>query len=228
MGKAFASQSPLPFALAVCIFFAGGCSRTHAGDAEAVSVEKDVKIPMRDGVNLLASIYKPKKMPRPLPVLFLLTPYGADFQVRRGHWYAQRGYVIATIDVRGCGHSEGTFKPFENEGRDGHDVVEWLALQPWCNGKVGMFGWSYLGWCQWSTIKECPPHLETIVPGVSTYPGTAGIPKNRNIFLPYVMSWLNDVARCSGRPSPGLDDYLYWQERLANREASGLSIDAFC
>ena len=163
-----------------------------------------VKIPMRDGVNIVASIYKPKEMPKPLPAIFLFTPYGADRQVVRGHYFANRGYVIATIDVRGCGRSEGTFVPFENEGRDGHDVVEWLARQPWCNGKVGMFGWSYLGWSQWTTIKEFPPHLETIFPGVATYPGTSGLPKNRNIFLPYVMNWINGVNNCSGRPTiPG-------------------------
>ncbi|MCX5672876.1 MAG: CocE/NonD family hydrolase [Planctomycetota bacterium] len=199
--------------LAVILLTASSCYlQAHADETQAVSVEKSVKIPMRDGVNLGATLYKPKEMPKPLPVIFCLTPYGADFQAWRGRWYAKRGYLVATVDVRGCGHSEGTFKPFENDGRDGHDVVEWLARQPWSNGKVGMFGWSYLGWCQWSTLKEFPPHLETIVPTVSTYPGTEGIPKNRNIFLPYVMSWLNEVNRCSGRPS--LDNAVFIEKKF--------------
>lgn len=187
------------------------CLQAHADEKQAVSVEKGVKIPMRDGVNLGATLYRPKELPKPLPVIFCFTPYGADFQAWRGRWYAKRDYVVATVDVRGCGHSEGAFKPFENDGRDGHDVVEWLARQPWSNRKVAMFGWSYLGWSQWSTLKEFPPHLETIVPGVSTYPGTEGIPKNRNIFLPYVMSWLYEVNRCSGRPS--LDNQIFLETK---------------
>jgi len=178
----------------------GNIPLVHAYDDSGVSIEKYLKVKMRDGVNLAASIYKPTVMPQPLPVLFWFTPYNADGERRRGHWFAQRGYILAAVDVRGCGHSEGTFKPFENEGRDGFDMVEWLARQPWSNGKVAMCGGSYLGWSQWTTIKESPPHLQTIVPAVSTYPGTEGIPKNRNIFLPYVMAWLSEVDRNSNRP----------------------------
>ncbi len=155
---------------------------------------------MRDGTHLVATVYKPAKMDHPLPVLFLLDPYGTERWLKRGQWYARRGYILATLDVRGCGNSPGTFRPFEHEGRDGYDAAEWLARQPYSNGKIGMFGGSYQGWSQWTTLKEFPPHLKTIVPGVSTYPGTEGIPKNRNIFLPYVMSWLNQVERCSNRP----------------------------
>lgn len=168
-------------------------------DGDGVSVERRVKIPMRDGTHLVATVYKPAEMDHPLPVLFMLDPYGADRWEKRGRWYARRGYVMAAVDVRGCGHSPGTFRPFETEGRDGYDAAEWLARQPYSNGKLGMFGGSYQGWSQWTVIKEFPPHLRTIIPAVSTYPGTEGIPKNRNINLPYVMSWLQQVERQSGR-----------------------------
>ncbi len=188
-------------AWAACLLLAGGDPQARADEGPAVSVRKGVRIPMRDGIHLGATIFTPEDLPNPLPAVFCFTPYGADYQAWRGHWYAKRGYAVATVDVRGCGRSEGVFRPFENDGPDGHDVVEWLARQPWSNGKVAMFGWSYLGWSQWSTLKEFPPHLETIVPGVSTYPGTEGIPRNRNICLPHVMSWLNEIEQCSGRPS---------------------------
>jgi putative CocE/NonD family hydrolase len=76
-----------------------------------------------------------------------------------------------------------------NEGRDGHDVVEWLADQPWCNGSVTMWGGSYAGFNQWATLKEFPPHLKTIVPAAAAYPGV-DFPFRNNISYPYVMQWL--------------------------------------
>jgi putative CocE/NonD family hydrolase len=155
---------------------------------------------MRDGAHLVATVYKPSKMERPLPVIFMLDPYGAGRYGEEGRWYAARGYVFAHVDVRGCGDSPGTFRPFETEARDGYDTAEWLARQPYSKGKIGMFGGSYQGWVQWAVLKEFPPHLKTIIPGVSTLPGKEGIPKNRNIYLPYVMSWLHQLERNSGRP----------------------------
>jgi len=60
------------------------------------------------------------------------------------------------VDVRGRGNSGGTFLPFENEGRDAHDAVEWLAAQPWSNGKVAMWGGSYAGFDQWAALQQFP------------------------------------------------------------------------
>jgi len=179
----------------------GGCSQSQANDEQTVSVQMGLKIPMRDGINLAATIFKPKDMQKPLPVILHFTPYIANRFATRAMWFARRGYVVAAVDVRGRGDSEGAFKPFVNEGRDGYDVVEWLARQPWANGKVSMIGGSYTGWDQWSVMKEFPPHLETIVPAVSTIPGTEGIPKNRNIVLSYIMDWLNSVSGVAAGPT---------------------------
>ena len=191
----------LLLAWAICLPASGGCSQAQANDEQAVSVQMGVKIPMRDGVNLAATIIRPKAMQKPLPVILFFTPYIANRFATRAMWFARRGYVVAAVDTRGRGDSEGTFKPFVNEGRDGYDVVEWLARQPWANGKVSMIGGSYTGWDQWSAIKEFPPHLETIVPAVSTFPGTEGIPKNRNIVLSYIMDWLNTVSGVAAGPT---------------------------
>ena len=91
--------------------------------------------------------------------------------------------------MRGRGNSGGGFDPFANEGRDGHDAVEWLARQPWSNGKVTMWGGSYAGYDQWATLREAPPHLATIVPVASPYPGV-DFPMGKNIFYSYDMQWL--------------------------------------
>ena len=87
------------------------------------------------------------------------------------------------------GNSGGQFEPFANDSRDGHDVVEWLAKQPWCNGKVAMWGGSYAGFNQWATLKEFPPHLATIVPAAAAHPGV-DFPTGGNIFYAYDAQWL--------------------------------------
>lgn len=83
-----------------------------------------VKIPMRDGIRLNATVYKPAGLRVALPVIFTFTPYVSDTYHPRAWYFAQHGYVFALVDVRGRGNSEGVFVPFENEGRDGYDVVE--------------------------------------------------------------------------------------------------------
>src|SRR4029434_590821 len=77
---------------------------------------------------------------------------------------AERGYAVVIQDVRGRYQSEGEFRPYENEGRDGYDTIEWAAKQPWSNGSIGTFGLSYPGAVQWLAPVESPPHLKAILP----------------------------------------------------------------
>src|SRR6476619_7392797 len=151
-----------------------------------------VKIPMRDKVELNATLYWPKTpdgSPAKMPVIFTLTPYISDTYHARAAYFASRGYVYALVDVRGRGNSGGEFEPFVNEGRDGYDATEWFAKQSYCNGKVAMWGGSYAGFDQWAVLKEFPAHLVTIVPAAAAYPGV-DFPFQYNIFGPYDMQWL--------------------------------------
>jgi hypothetical protein len=161
-----------------------------ADDVKEIDWMWGVKIPMRDGVQLNATVYLPKPHPEPLPVIFTLTPYISDSYHPRAYYFAQHGYGFALIDVRGRGNSEGKFEPFKNDGADGHDIVEWLAKQSWCNGKVTMWGGSYAGFDQWSTLKEFPPHLATIVPAAAAHPAV-DFPFFKNIFYSYDIQWLS-------------------------------------
>lgn len=151
-----------------------------------------VKIPMRDGVRLNATVYRPPD-DEPTPVIFTLTPYIADSYHERAYYFAQEGYAFALVDCRGRGNSEGEFEPMANEGPDGHDVVAWFAEQPWCNGSVTMWGGSYAGYNQWMTLKQFPPHLKTIVPAAAAHPGV-DFPFFQNIFYPYIMQWLTHTS----------------------------------
>jgi uncharacterized protein len=164
-------------------------AETAADKADPVAFQWGVKIPLRDGVKLNATVYRPEQQKDPLPCIFTLTPYISASYHDRGMYFAGHGYVFLTVDVRGRGNSEGEFTPMLQEAKDGHDVVEWLAQQSWCNGKVTMWGGSYAGYDQWATAKELPPHLTTIVPVASPYAGV-DFPRRNNIAYPYDVQWL--------------------------------------
>jgi uncharacterized protein len=131
-----------------------------------VTVERGVKVLMRDGVALRADIYRPNMEGR-YPTLLQRTPYnkagGADFGMRA----AARGYLAIIQDVRGRFASEGEWYPFKWESQDGFDTVEWAAALPYSNGKVGMWGGSYVGATQMLTAIAHPPHLSGICPVVT-------------------------------------------------------------
>ena len=146
------------------------------------------RIPLRDGVELNATIYRPAGAGA-LPAVVVITPYTADTFHDRAVYFARRGYAFVLVDSRGRGNSAGQFAPFSGDGRDGYDVVEWLAAQPWCDGAVGMWGGSYGGYNQWLTLKEAPPHLRTIVPAAAAHVAV-DTPFRSNITYPYIVQWL--------------------------------------
>ena len=131
-----------------------------------VEIRPGVRAPMRDGVKLSTDLYLPKGAEK-APVILIRTPYRKEMEELRGRFYARRGYVVAVQDVRGRFASEGQWEPFVHEAEDGYDAIEWLARQPWANGKVGMIGASYVGWVQWWAASLHPPHLTAMIPNVS-------------------------------------------------------------
>jgi len=134
-----------------------------------IRVERNVTVPMRDGTLLRADVFRPEPEGR-YPVLLMRTPYGkSTAQIAYG-WLqpirpASDGYVVVVQDVRGRFESDGRFYPFHQEVDDGFDTVEWCARQPWSNGRVGMYGYSYLGATQWLAAASQAPNLQAIVPG---------------------------------------------------------------
>ena len=211
---------PVLVALLLAPAFAAGQQPAREPKTEApVDMLWGVKIPMRDGVQLNATVFQPKEQKEPLPVVFTLTPYIADSYTDRAMYFARHGYVYALVDVRGRGNSGGSFEPFANEGRDGHDVVEWLAKQSWCNGKVTMWGGSYAGFDQWSTAKELPPHLSTIVPAAAAHPGV-DFPAGYNIPYPYLMQWLSFTSGVTGNEK--LFGSPFWAEKFYDLYAGHL------
>ena len=174
-----------------------------------------VKIPLRDKVELNATLYFPKTPDGPAPktpVIFTLTPYISDTYHARGAYFASHGYVFALVDVRGRGNSAGEFEPFAQEPRDGHDVVEWLAQQPFCDGKVAMWGGSYAGFDQWATAKEFPPHLATIVPAAAAHP-PYDYPSLDNVGFLYDMQWFTHTSGRTGQQNL-FGDSKFWRTKF--------------
>ncbi len=139
----------------------------HA-ETYAVKLDRDVPAKMRDGVTLRADIYRPDAAGK-YPVLLQRTPYSKINGWDNGFFFkaAAQGYVIVVQDVRGRFTSEGQWYPFVHEAEDGYDSVEWAASLPYSDGRVGMFGESYVGATQMLAASAHPPHLAGICPSVT-------------------------------------------------------------
>jgi putative CocE/NonD family hydrolase len=134
---------------------------------QTITVERNIPIPMRDGIKLYADIYRPE-ISHPVPVLLERTPYGKGFsETSFALFAAEQGYAVVLQDTRGRWASEGDGYPFLSEKEDGFDTLDWLVNQMWCNGKVGMFGGSYVGYTQYAAAASGHPALKTIIPAVT-------------------------------------------------------------
>jgi putative CocE/NonD family hydrolase len=211
--------------IAFCAWDAPGWAGSSTSPSELDAADKvqltwGVKIPMRDGERLSATVYRPREQKAATPCIFTLTPYIAQSYHARGIYFASHGLSFLTVDVRGRGNSEGEFRPFLQEAHDGYDVVEWLAKQPYCNGKVSMWGGSYAGYDQWVTAKEFPPHLATIIPAASPYAGV-DFPMSGSIFSPYDMQWLTFTGGRTSQLTVFVDS-AYWAANYRRWLKSGV------
>lgn len=194
-----------------CFATAAAYADDQSSLAENVTVDLHHMIPMRDGVKLAATIWKPADMEKPLPVVLVMTPYISDETHERAVRFAGHGYVYVSVDVRGRGTSGGKFTPLYGNGPDGADVIAWLTKQPWCDGRVVTRGGSYRGMAQWQIIAEHPPHLAAAVPTASVYPGW-DFPQPKGIFMSYMARWLAYTSGHTGQEYLFADG-KYWRTR---------------
>ena len=183
-------------------------------------IEMSRLIPLRDGTTLEAWFFKPARLEGKAPTVLALTQYEID----GGHHqdfaaFVRRGYVFAQVLVRGRGRSGGSKSDNLGlqVGRDGYDVVEWIARQPWSNGQVVMYGGSYVGMTQWRTAAQAPPHLAAIAPMVPIYPGwdvpnTNGTPQAWTSIILGVTAGRQDNANF-------IANGAYWQGKLLEQYA---------
>ena len=211
MRKRRSGFAALVLALVILAWVAGSALDTGGTAEEGIRL-KDVAVPMRDGVVLRADVWLPEEKGR-FPTLIYRTPYGKEDAQKDWSMFAKavkRGYGVMIQDVRGRYASDGEFTPYQNEGKDGYDTIEWAAQQAWSDGNVGTFGLSYPGAVQWLAAVENPPHLKAMVPAM-----TFSTPRNffysgglfDGSWLEWI--WLNiapDTRKRKGLPGPNTDE----------------------
>ena len=179
-----------------------GCASTTG-----VQVDRDVAVPMRDGVVLRADIYRPAGDGQ-FPVLVFRTPYGKHGAARSDGVHGKavaRGYAVVMQDVRGRYASGGHFDPYRQERADGYDTIEWAARQAWSDGRVGTYGLSYPGAVQWLAALEAPPHLLAMAPAM-TFSSPRRFFYMNGIFDRSWLPWIYENIAPDARRRLGLPD----------------------
>jgi putative CocE/NonD family hydrolase len=176
---------------------------------------------MRDGVDLSVTLYLPAGPVGRHPAILTMTPYIADSYHAAGMWFAERGFAFVIADVRGRGNSAGEFKPSTQESRDGYDLVEHIAQESWCDGRVAMWGGSYGGYTQWATARGAPSSLRAIVPIAAPFRGVDS-PMRCHIFSTERMQWLLYTAG-NALQARLFSDEIFWNERYRAWHESGTS-----
>jgi putative CocE/NonD family hydrolase len=149
----------------VIVAMAAACAPCRAEDAPQFTVEKNVSVPMRDGVSLATDVYLPAAAGGKRSTILIRTPYnkGAG-KSAEGKYFSAKGYAVVVQDTRGRYESQGTWHWLTDDGPDGVDCCAWIAQQPWSNGRIGMMGTSYVGGTQHAVAMAGSPHLKTIIP----------------------------------------------------------------
>ena len=165
-------------------------------------IQRFAEIPTRDQTILIGDLYLPDTPP-PFPAIVFRTPYGRDDSNYRkqAKFFASNGFAFLDLDVRGRGDSNGKFEPYFNDGKDGKDVIDWVAKQPWSNGRVGTYGGSYSARIQWLTALERPKNLFAMISKVS--PSDPFVENPTGVNDPMHISWRYLV---SGRSLKNVND----------------------
>lgn len=195
-----------------------------------VKVEENVMVEMRDGVKLAIDLYIPMQNGQPLtqavPAVLQRTPYNKAGLKNQAIYFARQGYLSAIQDCRGRFQSEGEFFPFIDDPKDGYDTIEWLAKRTGCNGRVGMYGCSYMAWVQFQAATQNPPSLKTIIPYEGPINAYHYSMRNGGALHLGLLRWVLDVARTgqeAGRDPAGAagvqemlagNNFLEWATKI--------------
>lgn len=184
----------LNFIILFLAFFYGPAQQTKKTKTEDLqsiyNIQDSVSVKTRDGATLSLIVVRKKGDERPAPVILQSTIYVRDagrdmVSLKRA---VDNGYVGVIAYARGKRFSQNEILPYENDGNDTYDVIDWISKQKWSNGSVGMYGGSYNGFTQWAACKNLHPALKTIVPYVAARPGQ-GLPVENNIFVNPNYEW---------------------------------------
>ena len=184
------------------------------------SVE-DILISVHKDVNIAARLVRPKTSDKPLPTLLEYTTYLTPGYIRE---VAAHGYVGVIAYARGTGRSTGTAVPYQHDGEDVRAVVNWIAMQPWSDGRVGMYGSTYSGFTPWAAAKKLPPALKAIAATSPSAPGI-DVPDDGRVFRNFAYRWSLYVMNAID--DKGYDDEAAWRAVDQKWYASGQAYREF-
>jgi putative CocE/NonD family hydrolase len=157
-------------------------------DARRYAIDRDVLVRTPDGAGISTLVVRPAQA-TPVPALLSFTIYANDdWAWADAKTMAAHGYAGVVAYTRGKGRSRDAIVPFEHDGADAAAVIDWIAAQPWNDGRVGMYGGSYNGFAQWAALKQRPKALKAIATSATVAPGI-DVPMEGGIFLNFMYPW---------------------------------------
>jgi putative CocE/NonD family hydrolase len=185
-------------------------------------INDSVLIKTRDGSLLTAVIARKKGVNEKLPAILVFNIYNGPNDKAAAKEAASSGYVGIVANTRGKNLSPQDIEPFEHDANDAYDIIDWISRQSWSNGKVGMFGGSYLGFSQWAAVKKVHPALKTIIPQVAVGAGI-DYPMANNVFMSYMLRWIHYVTNSKQTDQAEFGNTAHWNEVFSKWYSSGKS-----
>ncbi len=191
-----------------------------AQEKEKYIIDDSVLVKMPDGGTVSLTIYRDRNVATPQPVVLLYNIYAgreaADCKLAVAH-----GFTGIEANTRGKRLSPDSLEPFEHDAKDAYYIIDWISKQPWCDGKIGMYGGSYLGFAQWSATKYLHPALKTIVPQAAVAPGI-DFPLLNGVMPTYLLRWLHYVLDNKLTDNAGFFNNKKWEDLAGKWYQQGL------
>ena len=190
-------------------------------EAEKYIIDDTIIITLPNGSTIAGTMVRSRNTAGPQPVVMMYNIY-AGIETGLCKAMAEKGYVGFIANTRGKRLSKDPIEPYEHDGDDAYHILDWVSRQPWCNGKIGMYGGSYLGFSQWSAMKKVHPALKTIVPQVSVGAGI-DFPMQNGVFMGYALSWIRFVANNKLTDGADFNNNSKWESVFTNYFKNGSS-----
>ncbi|OXA78547.1 hypothetical protein SAMN05444397_10935 [Flavobacterium aquidurense] len=190
-------------------------------ESDTYIIDKDIIITLPNKSTISGTMVQLRNVSGPQPVVMKYTIYAGN-ELRQCKEIATLGYVGFIANTRGKNLSNDPIEPYEHDGDDAYYILDWVSKQPWCNGKIGLYGGSYLGFAQWSAMKKVHPALKTIVPSVSVGAGI-DFPMQNGIFMSYALRWIHFVANNKLTDLNDFQDNKKWDDVFSQYYKNGSS-----
>ncbi|MCL9805448.1 CocE/NonD family hydrolase [Flavobacterium amniphilum] len=190
-------------------------------EAEKYLIDENIIITLPNGSTIAGTMVRNKNINGPQPVVMMYNIY-AGIELSLCKEMVDNGYVGFMANTRGKRLSNDPIEPYEHDGDDAYHILDWVSKQSWCNGKIGMYGGSYLGFSQWSAMKKVHPALKTIIPQVAVGAGI-DFPMQNNVFMGYALSWIRFVSNNKMTDAADFENNSKWESIFADYYTNGKS-----